>query len=73
MHAGYDLAFIAAHGLTDQDLDCVGIPLTKLGLRRKLLARFNISSFTHDEEDEDESESEGDREEDDDEEEEEGA
>ena len=44
----------------------MGVPLTKLGLRRKLLARFNISSFIQEEDEEDGSGSEEDREDDDD-------
>ncbi|CAM9489817.1 unnamed protein product [Choristocarpus tenellus] len=44
--AGYDdLGFIVDHGLTQGDLDCIGIPLCKLGLRRKLLALHNAASF----------------------------
>ena len=57
--AGYDLDFIAKEGLQDQDLDCVGIPHSKLGLRRKLLARHKIENFINvDEEDEEDLENE---------------
>jgi len=45
LEAGYELAFIAKHGLTDSDLDCIGIPLTKLGLRKKLLALHDLEKF----------------------------
>lgn len=48
--AGYDdLKFIADHGLTAEDLDCVGVPMSKLGLRRKLMALHNIADFLEDE------------------------
>lgn len=43
--AGYDLAFIRRHGLTEADLDCVTIPATKLGLRKKLIALHNLENF----------------------------
>jgi len=43
--AGYDLPFLAKHGLTDQDLDCVGIPMSKLGLRRKIIALHQLGDF----------------------------
>lgn len=59
--AGYDLEFIAKEGLQDQDLDCVGIPHSKLGLRRKLLSRHKIGEFVETSGEEDsESEREGD-------------
>jgi hypothetical protein len=32
INAGYDLKFIAKHGLNDDDLNCIEIPLKKLGL-----------------------------------------
>jgi hypothetical protein len=58
--AGYDLDFIATEGVSDQDLDCVGIPLSKLGIRRKLLSKHKISEYLEDldEEEEDEEEDE---------------
>jgi len=34
--AGYDMEYIRAKGLTDEDLDCVGVSKSKLGLRGKL-------------------------------------
>jgi uncharacterized membrane protein YgcG len=43
--AGYDMKFIMEQGLTDQDLDCVNVPRTKLGLRRKLLQKWRIEEF----------------------------
>lgn len=46
MAAGYDLPFIQKHGLSDADLDCVTIPATKLGLRKKLMALHQIEKFT---------------------------
>ena len=45
LDAGYDLAFISLHGLTDSDLDCVGIPMSRLGLRRKLTHLHDIKKF----------------------------
>jgi hypothetical protein len=63
--AGYDLPFISKHGMIDADLDCVGIPLSKLGIRRKIMAMHNLANF-YEEDDDDEEE---DDEEDDDEEE----
>jgi hypothetical protein len=55
IEAGYDLAFIAKHGVTDQDLDCVGIPSSKMGLRRKIAQLHELSQFySAEEEDEDE-------------------
>ncbi|CAE7341779.1 ANK3 [Symbiodinium microadriaticum] len=43
--AGYDLAFVAAHGLSDEDCDCVGIPTSQMGLRRKLKTLHKIELF----------------------------
>lgn len=43
--AGYDLPFIARSGLEDVDLDCVGIPMNKLGIRKKMLALHNINNY----------------------------
>jgi len=45
LEAGYDLTFIANQGLTDADLDCVGIPMSKLGIRRKIMALHNLASY----------------------------
>lgn len=45
LEAGYDLPFILKSGLTDQDLDCVDIPMSKLGIRRKILCLHNLSDF----------------------------
>jgi hypothetical protein len=64
--AGYDINFIGSNGLNDADLDCVGIPRSKLGLRKKLIALHELSDFTsiknddEDEENEDEEEEEED-------------
>ncbi len=51
--AGYDLKFIAMNGLAEDDLDCIGIPRgIKLGLRRKLIALYNLKDYyTMEEED----------------------
>ena len=46
LRAGYDdLSFMASHGITEADLDCVGVPRDKLGLRKKLLAMHGIDVF----------------------------
>lgn len=46
LRAGYDdLSFMASHGMTEADLDCVGVPKEKLGLRKKLLAMHGIDKF----------------------------
>lgn len=58
LDAGYDLPFIAAQGISDTDLDCVGIPMTKLGLRRKIITLHNLSKFYNEDEDGDEKEDE---------------
>jgi hypothetical protein len=50
--AGYDIDFIAKEGLGDGDLDCVGVPMSKLGLRRKLISKHNISDFLQEAEEE---------------------
>ena len=62
LRAGYDLPFIAKQGLTEPDLDCVGVPLSKLGLRRKLIALHALDKF-YDKGQEEEGEEEGDGEE----------
>lgn len=53
--AGYDLPFIVRAGLVEADLDCVGIPMSKLGIRRKILALHDLSDY-YEESEEDESE-----------------
>ncbi|CAM9834734.1 unnamed protein product, partial [Laminaria digitata] len=54
LRAGYDdLSFMASHGLTEADLDCVGVPGEKLGLRKKLLAMHGVEQFLDREEGED--------------------
>ena len=64
LNAGYDLPFIARAGLVEADLDCVGIPMSKLGIRKKILLLHNIEDYyddspdTGDEEGDSESESE---------------
>ena len=58
--AGYDLPFIVQHGLKDEDLDCVGIPRTKMGLRRKIMNLRELGNFyTAEEEEAEEEEEEG--------------
>ena len=50
--AGYDIAFIKQHGLNEADLECVGIPIAKRGLRNKLLTLHKLDLFfTGDEDD----------------------
>jgi hypothetical protein len=66
IEAGYDLPFIAQHGVTDQDLDCVGIPKSKMGLRRKIAQLHELSQFYDvDEEEEEEEDDEEEEEEED--------
>ena len=43
--AGYDLPFIQKHRLSEADLDCVGVPTSKLGLRKKLMALHQLEKF----------------------------
>lgn len=45
LQAGYDLAFIAKSEITAEDLDVVGIPMSKLGIRRKIMRRYEIDLF----------------------------
>ena len=47
--AGYDLKFILESGLTEEDLDCVGVPRSKLGLRRKLMQKWKIEGYVEEE------------------------
>ncbi len=66
IEAGYDLPFIAKHGVTAEDLDCVGIPSSKMGLRRKISTLHELSQFYEadaDEEEEEEDEDDGEEEE----------
>ena len=70
INAGYDLPFIARHGLSESDLDCVGIPMSKLGLRRKLVHLHDLGKFYKEKEVEEEEEQEEEEEEEEDEEEE---
>lgn len=65
IEAGYKLPFIAEYGLTDADMDCVGIPQSKLGLRRQLIALYRISEFYVNEDEGNEEEEEEDEEGDD--------
>jgi hypothetical protein len=69
--AGYDLFFIAKHGLTAEDLDCIGIPMEKLGVRRKLQSLHKLSDYftpeegDGDDDDDDDGDEDGDEEEED--------
>ena len=60
LEAGYDLAFIAQYGVSDRDLDCVGVPASKMGLRRKIAQLHELSLFysAEDEEEEEDDEEE---------------
>jgi hypothetical protein len=49
-------------GLTDSDMECVGIPPSKLGLRRKIMGKYKLENY-YDAEEEDEEEDEEDEEE----------
>ena len=62
------MPFIARTGLVDADLDCVGIPMNKLGIRKKILALHNLKNFYQIEEagEEEEEEEESERESEDD-------
>lgn len=62
---GYDLRFIKKQGLVEEDMDCVGIPKSKMGLRRKLMSLHELDKFYEDDEEEEEGDDE--EEEDDDE------
>ena len=53
INAGYDLSIISKNGLNDSDLDCVGIPMNKLGLRKKLIILHDLNKFYKLEEDDD--------------------
>jgi len=49
LRAGYDdLSFLASQGMTDADLDCVGVPNERLGLRKKLLTMHGVDAFLDD-------------------------
>lgn len=67
--AGYDLPFIAKHKLNAEDLNCVGIPTSKMGLRRKIMNLHDLEKFYNPQEEDDEEEDEDEGEEDEDEEE----
>ncbi|RYY71876.1 hypothetical protein EON63_21385 [archaeon] len=45
LDAGYDLPFIHTHGLSDVDLDCIGVPVNKMGLRRKMSKLHGLDRF----------------------------
>ena len=64
IEAGYDLPFIVSNGgFEDSDLDCVGIPLSKRGIRRKIIALHDLSKFYDGEVEGEEEEEDGDEEE----------
>jgi len=69
IEAGYDLPFIAKHGVTAEDLDCVGIPASKMGLRRKIATLHELSQFYEADAEDEEEEDDGEEEEEDEEEE----
>lgn len=56
LDAGYDLPFVAKNGLNDDDLDCVDVPKSKMGLRKKLIALHALDKFYTKEADSDEDE-----------------
>lgn len=56
--AGYDLPFIVKAGLVEADLDCVGIPMSKLGIRRKILTLHNLRDYYEESEEEEDEDSE---------------
>ncbi len=58
LRAGYDLKFIAQHGLSESDIDCVGVSKNKMGIRRKLIALHDLTLFYNKEEEEEEEEDE---------------
>mmetsp|Transcript_15995 Transcript_15995/g.24209 ORF Transcript_15995/g.24209 Transcript_15995/m.24209 type:complete len:153 (+) Transcript_15995:118-576(+) len=43
--AGFDYDFIAENGLGEEDLDCVGVPRARLGVRKKLLKLYRIKEI----------------------------
>jgi len=47
--AGYDFGFIALHGLDKDDVDAIGVPLSKLGLRKKLITKYKFPKGDNDE------------------------
>jgi len=61
LQAGYDMESIAAMGIKDDDLDVIGVPMSRLGLRRKLIAlhKFDLFYPLTNEEDEEGSDEEG--------------
>ena len=42
LDAGYDFDYIKDHGLAEDDIDQIGVPAKKLGLRKKLMAKFKF-------------------------------
>ena len=66
LDAGYDLPFISKFGIKDDDLDTIGIPKSKLGLRRKLIELYKLKDFYEEEEIEDIEEEEDEEEDEDD-------
>jgi hypothetical protein len=45
LQSGYDLTFIAQHGLSDEDLDSIGVPSSQMGIRRKLKVLHRVHEF----------------------------
>jgi hypothetical protein len=46
--AGYDFGFVHLHGLDKDDVDAIGVPLDKMGLRKKLMAKYKFPKDTDD-------------------------
>ena len=42
LDAGYDFDYIREHGLAEDDIDQIGVPAKKLGLRKKLIAKHKF-------------------------------
>ena len=42
LDAGYDFEYIKLHGLAEDDIDQIGVPAKKLGLRKKLIAKHKF-------------------------------
>lgn len=64
--AGYDLRFIRKQGIIEADLDCVGIPTSKMGLRRKLMSLHELEKFFSGEDEEEDDDEEDDEDDDED-------
>mmetsp|Transcript_22465 Transcript_22465/g.29385 ORF Transcript_22465/g.29385 Transcript_22465/m.29385 type:complete len:102 (+) Transcript_22465:70-375(+) len=56
IEAGFDFDFIAQNGIKEEDLDCVGIPKEKMGIRKKLISLYRIQEVSKQNEDQSPSE-----------------